>query len=205
MAQQIQELIDKIKSEGLEAAQKKSCEIEQEARVRAERIIKEAEAKAQVILIQAQAAIKKMEESAHMALKQASRDTLLVVRKDINNLLKTIVTLHVSETLTPEFLTHILESVAKHTLDGKGASAEIRALVNAHDLERLKKGSLARLQEQMKHPFKIEGSSEINRGLMISFDAGKTNFDFTDASLADYVGTYLNTELAALLKDAVKA
>ena len=199
MSQQVQELIDKIKSEGLEAAQEKAKEIEAEAQKNAQKMIVEAQRQAEIFLREAKAEIKTTQESSRIALKQASRDTLLCVRKEIESIFKKIITTHVSDALTSEKLGHILEEVMKHSLDGKTNHANIQIILNHQDLEQLKKSFIAKLQEGIKHPIQFQSSDEIGSGFMMSYDGGKSSFDFTDRSLAQYLSSYLNNELAELI------
>ena len=83
MAEQVQELIDKIKSEGIQAADQKAQEIQSHAQKEAQRIVENAKQEAQCYLRDAKEEIKKMQESTQMALRQASRDTLLALKKEI--------------------------------------------------------------------------------------------------------------------------
>ncbi|MBI5415751.1 MAG: hypothetical protein HZA29_02945, partial [Candidatus Omnitrophica bacterium] len=68
------------------------------------------------------------------------------------------------------------------------------------DLRELRDGSLAKLQKQIKHPVHFEACEDIGKGFTVSFDNGKSSFDFSEAALAEYLSVYLNEELAALLK-----
>ena len=70
-----------------------------------------------------------------------------------------------------------------------------------NDLEKLQKGLMAKLQQDVKKGVTFQ-STEIAKGFTISFDGGKSYFDFSDASLAEYLSAALNPEVANLLKEA---
>ena len=200
MSQQVQELIDKIKSEGVEAAQKRAQEIETQAHTKAQQILSEAKAKAERMIADSREEISKLQESTQMALKQSARDTLLSLKKEIEKILKRIIEKEIADSLTPEALCDILSEVVKDSLT-QGETVHIT--LNPYDFKKLEAGFAAKLQKQIKKPIKFQSSEEIGRGFTISYDAGKSSFDFTDKSLAEYLSTFLNSQTAALLKNTV--
>ena len=139
------------------------------------------------------------------SIKQASRDMLLSLRKEIGNILQKIVAAKVSDALTAQTLTAIITDVAKRAVDANQAQGGLEVTVSAQDLQNLQQGFIAQLQKELKKPIHFKASEDIGKGFVISFDQGKSNFDFSDAGLADYLGAYLNEQVAALLKEAAKA
>jgi len=202
MSQQVQELIDKIKSEGVEAARQETERIVQEARNKAQHILAEAKQKAERMTAEASQDIKKLKESTEMSLKQSSRDTVLSLRARLEEILKKIVYQEVADALKPDQLAEILERVMEKALHQKAEVASIEVALNAKDLEQLKKSFIAKLQKKIKEPINFKASDDIASGFTISFDGGKSSFDFTDESLAKYLGQFLNAQVAALVKEA---
>lgn len=205
MAQQIQELIDKIKTEGLQAADQKAQEIEKQARQKAQAIVTEAQQQAQKLLSDAHAEIRKKEQASQMALKQAARDVLLSLKKEIQKILKKIITTSVQDTLTAEHLAQIIIEVSKKAVEEKAAAAGIEVFLNPRDLKKLEEGFLAKVQKQLKCSIEFRPAEDIDTGFTISFDQGKSSFDFTETSLAEYLGVYLNEQIAALVKEALES
>jgi len=204
MSQQVQELIDKIKQDGIQQADQKAKEIEGQAQAKAQQIINEAENKAEQLIASAKEEIKKMEESTHMALRQASRDTILSLRKEIEAILTKIAKTETGEALTAESLAKLIEIVIKSSLEGIKEKGNIEVSLNAKDVQKLKSGFLSKLQKQIKNPIKLQTSEDIGSGFTISFDEGKSSFDFTDQSLADYLSTYLNEQVSELVQQSTK-
>lgn len=200
MSQQVQELIDKIKTEGLAAADQKAREIEDHARRNAQGILSEANKRAQELLLDAEDEIRKKQEASRTALQQASRDTLLSLKKEVQKLLQKVIAAQVADALTPQKLSDIIAAIAHKSVDGKSADAGIEVVLSPNDLKELRDGFLAKLQKQFKGPVHFQASEDIGKGLTISFDQGKSSFDFSEAALAEYLSVYLNEELAALLK-----
>jgi len=202
MPQQVQELIDKIKSEGIEAAEHKGGEIIDQARQKAQSIEAEARKKAEQALAQAKEEIKRLQESTHMALKQASRDTVLSLKKEIERILAQIIKKEVKETLDPQQLAKIIEAAVQSAVDAKAVEGEVVIDFNKNDLEKLQGALLSKLQKQLKKGIRLQSSGDIAGGFTISFDDGRSSFDFTDESLASYLAAYLNAQTASLVKEA---
>jgi len=50
----------------------------------------------------------------------------------------------------------------------------------------------------------LTSGEEISGGFTISFDSGKSCYDFTDKALADYIGTYLKPKLNQILQESIR-
>ncbi len=146
--------------------------------------------------------IKKTEGSTRKALQQASRDMLLSLKKEIQNTLRKIVSAKIKEGLTAEDISRIILEISRKEIEGKTAESGIEVILNPEDLQKLKDGFLFELQRQLKLSVHLRPSEDISRGFLISFDKGKSNFDFTEAGLSQYLSAYLNDEVSALLKEA---
>src|SRR3989338_1035948 len=154
MTQKVQELIDKIKTEGFQEAEKKAHETEKSAQEKARKIIDEAQQKTQQMIIEAKEEIKKMQESTHMALKQSSRDVLLSLRKEINVQLKNIINHEIRASLSTEKLADIISGVIKESAGGR-KGADVMIAVNEADRKILENGFLSRLQDQVKNKIRL--------------------------------------------------
>jgi len=201
MAKQVQELIDKIKQEGFSAAKEKAQAVEAQAQEKAKIIIEQAQKQAQGILETATREAKKLDETAKAAIKQAARDMILDLRREIQKILNTIIRKDVKESLSPEALADIIKEVAQNFSEKTQGSADIKVVLSKNDLDSLKKGMIKKLQEEIKQKITFESSEEIAAGFTISFDAGKSSFDFTDESLSEHLSAYLNPEVGALVKN----
>ncbi|MCA9405393.1 MAG: hypothetical protein KC684_02565 [Candidatus Omnitrophica bacterium] len=198
MSGQVQELIDKIKNEGVQSAEQQAAEIKKNAETEAEQIKVKAREEADRILLDAKNEAKKTRESAEVALKQASRDTLLSLKKSIQGFLHEIIAKEVKDSLTSEQVGTILVQIVDNIATGKDQSIEI--VLSDADKNKLKDGALAKLQKKLKDGFTIKSSGQITKGFAISFDGGKSSFEFTEESLAEYISTFLNDQLASLIK-----
>jgi len=202
MAEEIKELIAKIQTEGIQQAENKAKAIEAEAKRRAEIILEEARKESAKIISIAKEDSAKMEEAGRLALKQAARDSLLNLRKEINRLLDKIILMRVSEALGPQELQKLINSLFKEHAGEEKAGAVIS--LKKEDLEKLEKGFLQELKEKVKSGITLKSTADISGGFTISFDSGKSHLDFTDHALAEYLSSLLKPKLAELLKEIAK-
>ncbi|MFH1478802.1 MAG: hypothetical protein ABIG92_03375 [Candidatus Omnitrophota bacterium] len=73
-------------------------------------------------------------------------------------------------------------------------------LLKKDDLEALKDIFSSKLKEKIKDGIEFKPSSSINAGFSISFDKGRSFFDFTDEGLKEALSAYLSKELSNILK-----
>lgn len=199
MADQIKELLDKIQAEGVQAAQDKAREIEKEARAKADWIVQKADAQAKKILEDAKEASDRMQASGQAALQQAARDVILFLKKEIFAMLERLIAAQVSAALTPEALSAIISSLVRAYAD-KSDSAVI-VYLNEQDKKTLEGHFLKELQDQSRKGVELRSQDGISAGFVISFDNGKSQFDFTDREMAVYLASLLKPSIAHLLDD----
>lgn len=202
MSEPLQDLIEKIKKEGVEQAQDLSRSIEATAHKKAQQIIAQAQKEADEIITNAQQQQQKLSQVTHIALKQASRDMILNLRKEINATLQKIVTLNVKTALTPQNLAAIIGDAVCGYLKNAPTAQGVVVGVAPDDFKKLQEQFLAQLIERCQQPLTLKPGENISGGFTISFDGGKSFFDFTDESLAAYLSASVHEDLAALMKEA---
>ena len=77
---------------------------------------------------------------------------------------------------------------------------EIVVTVKKEGLKKIHDGLLSELSEEIKKRIILKPSDEISSGFTISYDAGKSLFDFSEEALAAYISAYLKPELNEILK-----
>lgn len=202
MAEEIKGLIEKINQEGIRAGEEKAREIAALAEQKAEALIAQAKTKAERLIAEAKEKLSREEEKTKTLLAQAARDLLLALRKEINALLERIALAEIRQALTPEVIFKLLSELIKGY--GSKHSGDITVLLKKEDLEALEKGLLSKLKEEIKKGVVLKPTEDISGGFTISFDRGKSCFDFTDKAMAEYIGAYLKPKLNQILQEAIK-
>jgi V/A-type H+-transporting ATPase subunit E len=199
MSEQIKELIAKINQEGVQAAQEKAGQIEAEAKAKAKMILDQAEAKSKAMLEEAGQKILRLQASSEAALKQAARDALLCLKKEIADTLQKVIAAEIGAAMTPEELARMITELAKAR--SLAAGQETVVFLSEKDKHRLESHFLDQLKQELKKGLVLRPQEDIQAGLAISFDSGKSQFDFTDQALAEYLSAVLKSGIAALFKD----
>lgn len=201
MAEEIKNLIEKINQEGIEAAEAKKREIENQAKLQAEEILAKAKKDAAQLISEAEERIGSMEEKNRALLSQAGRDLLLSLRKEIDAMLEKIIIHDLRQALSPEALFKMILEIIK--VSGAGQKGEIIISLKREDAEELQKHFFSRLKDETKKAITLKPAEDVLAGFSISFDSGKSQYDFTDKALAEYIGLSLKPKLNQILKDAV--
>lgn len=197
---QLQELIDKIKSDGVAAAEKRSAEIVEKAEVRAKAIISEAEEKANTILEEARQKENQIIRSGNDALTQAARDVVLNLRSQITAIFDTVIRDEAAEAMTGKALeTAILKLMESWSAETSG---QIDLVVSESDLVQLEKQLRTKLAKRLSEGMEIKAAPGLNGGFRISMKDGSAYYNFTPSEIANVVGAYLNPKLSELLRQA---
>lgn len=201
MAEELKGLIEKIREEGVRAAEEKAAAIIAEAEKRAAGIVAGARDEAERILSEAGAAVRRMEEGAKSSLKQASRDTVLSLKKEIAAILDRIIGGHVTRALTRDECAKMILGLVKGC--GAGRADTIIISLRKEDAGHIEKALLAELGAEVKKGVTLLPADDLRAGFRISFDGGKSCYDFSDRAVAEYLAARLKPQLGDLLKEAI--
>jgi V/A-type H+-transporting ATPase subunit E len=199
MSQQVQELIDKIKNEGVEEAEKKSQEIEHDAKAKASQIIDQAQKESERLISESKEEVKKMQEATEASLKQASRNMILALKEKVLQILQTIVLQDVKESLNQDQLQKLIGDVVTGYLKDNSSSGDVVVTLSQEDQDALGSDLLAKLKKKVKEGITLQSSDAMQGGFTVSFDDGKSSFDFSEESLAKFICSFLNERVAQLV------
>ncbi len=199
MADNIKDLIQKIQEEGVKTAEAKAGQIEERAKKEALALIEKAKVEAVRLISEAEHKADQAETSGKVSLKQAARDLILSLKKEIGLLLNRLLMSEVRQALNPDELAKIIMELIKgYKGEVKG---DIIVSLGKEDLGKIEQHFLNKLKEEIKRGIVLKSSEDISSGLIISYDQGKSYFDFTDKAISEYIGAYLNPGLNEILKD----
>lgn len=202
MTEDIKNLIEKIQQEGIKAAEEKAGEIENQAKRRAEEIIKAAEKEAKKLIENAKNEIEKMEKSSKASLEQAGRDLLISLRQELDAMLERVIASEVRQEFKPDELNKIIAGLIKEMSGTR--EGNIVVSLKEDDLRKLERDFLQKLADEVKKGITLKSVGEISGGFIISYDDGKSHFDFSDKGIAEYLSLHLKPALAEMLKKAAE-
>ncbi|MFA5518158.1 MAG: V-type ATP synthase subunit E [Spirochaetota bacterium] len=194
---QVEQLISKIKNEGIKAAEDNAEKIIQDAEQKAESIIKDAEKKAVEITAAAQADALRFENSAKASVKQAGRDVILTVRKNLSDIFDRLLKTETDKALTA----NVMEEIIVNTINkwDKTETGNFIIEIPEKDSDTLQKILTSRLSEEIKNGLEIKTAKNMEKGFFISSKDGSAYFNFSDEGIAEALSEYLNPKLATLI------
>src|SRR3989338_7995675 len=200
MAEKLKELLEKINQEGIKQAEEKARAIESKARKDAEKLIEDAKTQAQRMVQEAKSEAEKMAKIKELALRQAARDLLLALKDEVRKILDKVIAAETAKSMSHEDMVTILGNLIERYIETNAASSNIEVLLKKEDLGKLKDTFIVKMKNKLKDGIEFKPSPNINAGFSISFDKGKSFFDFTDEGLAEALSAYLSPEISKLLK-----
>jgi V/A-type H+-transporting ATPase subunit E len=197
MEVQLQELIGKIKDEGINAAKAEADRIKAEAEAEAKKIISDAESKSK----SAMEAVKKEEamalERQHEALVQASRDLLLNVSNKITAIFDAALGKGVSDVAEKD-----LETLIKNVLSSLDSSKGYELVLSEQDAKKFGAALKDKFSQLVKGGVEVKPSRSVNAGFRIGEKDGSVFYDITTEAIVENLGAYLNPKLAEEFKKA---
>ncbi len=200
MESQLQNLIEKIKTDGVDEAKKQADTIVTEAQSQAQTIISDAKKQASQIIEDAKSEAARTEEAGTKALEQAGRNLILSLKKEISDLLDLVLKNEVKATLSGKPMLDILNKIAENWNEEKSGSG-LEIILSKEDCDTLTSGAIADLQKKITSGVKLTPSDSVEAGFRIGQKDGNVFYDFTEEGIAEIMGQYLNPKLSAILNN----
>ena len=198
---QLQELIDKIKKDGIESASEEAARIKREAEAEAAQIVASAQKQAGDIVSRAKVDAERSEKAGIAALEQASRNLVLVFKGEIQALLDKLVAQASVSSYKEDTLKEVLPGLLK-AWASKGGTDSLALLLSESDLGKLKNWANGALADELKKGTELKSDRNLAAGFRIAKKDGSAYYDFSADSVAELLSSYLNPHLAGILKTA---
>lgn len=197
----VQELLERIKREGVESAEAQAAAIVADAETRRTALIAAAEKEGKAIIERAKADAARSEDAGKAALVQASRDLILAFRGEMEKLLAGIVKNEVDAAFDADTLRKALPAILEAwSKDGRD---ELSVLVPEKELKSLEAFFRDKLNASLKKNVEFKPLKDTKSGFRIVEKGGSVYYDFTAQAVADMLGAYLNTRLAAIVASSI--
>lgn len=200
---QLQELIDKIKKDGIANAESEAQKIIAEAEKKAQSIIADAEEKSQEIIKNAKAETSKMEKASEEAIIQAGRNMLLSFKDSLLSELNGLVQSETEKATTKDVLAKLIPETVKAWSKNTQVD-ELSVLLSEKDLSSLQAAFTNELKAEIEKGLEIKPDKTLSSGFRIGVKNGAAYYDFSAESVAELFAAYLNPKVAALIKTAAK-
>ena len=205
MAEQLQSLLERIQKDGIEKADAEATRILEQANEQARKIVSDAQAKAAEMIKKAETDSQAYQQRSRKALEQAARDVVLYVRDAIDETLKKLVSKEVTQSLTPERLGKLIETVVKAYAQSGQTTGRLDVLLNPDQQKAVREYFMGKLSQSMKQGLEIEGRDDIVSGFRVSVEGGRIQHDFSGEAITEAISALLRPELARILQQTADA
>lgn len=200
---QLQELIDKIRKDGVASASVSAQNIIAEAEKKAAAIVSEAEEKADNIIKNAKVETARMEKASEDAITQAGRNSIISFRDSINKELSALVMAQTEKVYDKDLLKKLIPETVKAWVENSG-DAELSVLLPEKDLKLLQSNLKTALKAQIAKGLELKGDSTLQSGFRIGAKDGSAFYDFSAEEVANLFSAYLNPKITKLMKNAAQ-
>lgn len=199
MAEDLQGLLNKIQTEGLQKAEAEKNRIIQDAQAQAEKLVADAQAQADTIRKKAEEDAKASEEKARVTIQQAARDILIALKADLLKRLREVVKECSCEAMKPEVMADLVIQMAKAFASKGDEGVEI--LLASKNFDKVSEQLKGSLLKNLKSSPVISVGQNFSGGLQIGFKGQDVFLDFSDEALADVICDFVGPKIAAAIKD----
>lgn len=191
----LENLIEKIKTDGVEQARQTADEILGKAKEEADSILQDSKKNAVKIIENAQKEAAIFEEKSKLAIQRTARDTVLLVKEKLTSLFDRVFKKEVSEALTPDFLQKVILQMVSNW-DNK---IQTEILLNEKDKSGLETLLFSSLKNETRDTISIKVSDNVSKGFRIRLENEQMYYDFSDESIADVMKSFLNPRLKEIM------
>ena len=191
MAEELQQLLEKIQRDGVDKANAEAAAIVAKAKDEANALVKKAEEEAAATRAKAEEEAAAYAARARETISQAARDTVLKVKEDVTKLLTQLLAQDVTAALANEAVPLAAAAVKELVT---GSDAEVAISPKFVDALR------AQLAAQAQDGVKVVADDMTGAGFTVKLDNGRVEHDFTDAAISGALAQRLRSDLAELIK-----
>ncbi len=200
---QLQELIDKIKKDGVSSAEAAAAQITADAEKEAASIVEEAQKKSDDMIKNARAEIARLEKASEDAVTQACRNMLITFRDSLIAELDSLIQSEAAKAYSSDLMKTLIPETVKAWSKNADAS-ELSVILSEKDLKSLENELKAALKAEIAKGLEIKPDSALSAGFRIGVNNGAAFYDYSAESVADLFSAYLNPRVAAIMKESAK-
>lgn len=201
---QLQELIAKIKKDGVASAEASAKVLIAEAEKKAAAIIEDANKKSDEIIKGAKAEAERFERAGTSAIEQAGRNLLISFRDSLVGQLNAFVQSETAAAYNKDTLKKLVPETVKAWAKNSDASG-LSVLLSEKDAVALQGEFSAALKDEIAKGLEIKPDKTLSAGFKIGVNNGAAYYDYSAEAVADLFAAYLNPKIAEILKNAAKS
>lgn len=198
MAEDLQNLLERIQKEALDKADAQSSAIIAKAKDEAARIVENAKTEAAHVLEKADKDSAAYAERSERAIQQAARDVLISVGRRIEKMIGGILSLEVEKGLSENTIREMLLALSKNY------STDLTLVFSEADKAKLASFAVGEFAKALGKGVSVESDAGIKFGFRVKVENGKVSHEFTDVEIANALSSVIRPELAKIVSDAAQ-
>ncbi len=198
---QVQELLDRIRNEGIEAARKQANEILEEARAKAEEMVNRAAQEAEEMISDAQQRIAALEAASKESLLHAARDTMIALRQSVRKFFESALRADAEKAFDAHVASQIIPEVLKILATTEPAES-FDVLLPPATLASLDKSLASRVAKDIARGVEFKPYPSLDAGFRVAAHGSVAQYDFSAEVVAQVLSARVNRVLAEYLKEA---
>ena len=191
----LENLIEKIKLEGVQEAKKQSDEIIAKAKEEASSIVITAKNEAEKIVENAKIESEKFRKNAESAIQQGARDVVLVLKEKIRDLFDRVFKMQISDVLSQEFLKDNIVKI----IENWSQKQDLEILVSTEDQKNLMNLVFSAIRDELKDSLLLKADNRIHKGFRIGVKGEDVFYDLTDDGILEFLKQYVSTGVSEIL------
>ncbi len=203
MEVQLQELVTKIKRDGVAAAEEQAAAVIKAAEEKAKNIIADAENEAQIAVKKAEAEAERFRKAAESSIEQAGRNTLIAFRQGVLHELEALVNMETAQSYNAEVLKTLIPETVKLWIKNNNTD-DLSVILSPQDLKKLESSLHSALKDAVSNGLEIKADGKMSGGFRIGTKNGEAYYDFSAESVAGLFSSYLSPKTSEILKQAAK-
>ncbi len=203
MEVQLQDLIEKIKKDGVGVAEEKATQLLKEAEEKAKSIVQDAEERAEIIIKKAKEEEERFEKASISSIRQAARNTIIAFRESLVSQLDAIIKTESLNRYDSNLLTQLIPEVVTALVKKEDASGAT-VYLKEKDAKNLEKSLMVAFKEKLMEGINVLPDHNIKAGFKVSEKGASSYCDFTNESVAEAFSSYVSPRLREILKEAAK-
>ena len=191
MAEELQQLLEKIQRDGVDKANAEAKAIVEKANAEAKAIVEKAKEEAAAATAKADADAKAFAERANVTIKQAARDVVLEVKDGVGRLFEGLLAQNVKAALADN-----AAALAAEAIKALGAGTDAQVAANAQLAEALR----AQLAANAAKGVTVVTDESVGTGFSVRLDGGRVEHDFSEKTIVAALAKRLRPDLAKIVE-----
>lgn len=214
----VQELIDKLKNQGVSEGQRQAEQIIKEAHSKASRILTQAQGESDKLLSETRHTLEVERKSSHEAIKTAFRDTEIALRSKVREAfsahLRRLVSIELED---KDFIKQLVLAIASAKTDEIAQTSQVEVLLPSKIFETDENGThlsndgKKRMQHlvlgitdgMLRQGIELKSSTDIKGGIKVRLTGKDIELDLTDEALTDLLLKYLLPRYREIILEGV--